>query len=158
MAPQVGNQPTSGNRLPNERETVKKLSDRCHYLHTAVVKRVPDADYPMSEDALLCAKEESMADLIQHKTPKDQGLTSDQTPIGIKSEDRPSPARPEAPACPRQTEPTATKRQATQEAQLQSPPTQFPVADEIRSQEEQRPDPAKKAKPPSPPDELRTKE
>ena len=37
--------------LANGTETAQQLSDRCHYLHTGVVKRVPGADYPESEDA-----------------------------------------------------------------------------------------------------------
>ena len=43
-------------------ETAQQLSDRCRFLHTGVVKRVPGADYPESEDAQPSIKEESMAD------------------------------------------------------------------------------------------------
>ena len=53
-------------------------------------------------------------------------------------------ARPKAPACPPQQEPTATKGQASDDAQLQAPPSQFLIPEEQQQKGGQRPDPAKK--------------
>ena len=54
-------------------------------------------------------------------------------------------------------EPVETKRQASDDAPLQAPPNQFLVPEEQQPTGEQRPDPAKKARPPSPPGELRAR-
>ena len=54
-------------------------------------------------------------------------------------------------------EPAATKRQASDDAPLQAPPNQYLVPEEQQPTGEQRPDPAKKARPPSPPGELRAR-
>ena len=66
-------------------------------------------------------------------------------------------ARPKAPACPPQQEPAATKRQASDDAPLQAPPSQFLAPEEQQPNGEQRPDPTKKARPSSPPGELRVR-
>ena len=68
-----------------------------------------------------------------------------------------APARPKAAACPPQQEQAATKRQASCESQLQPPPKQFLSPEDQNQNGEQRPDAAKKARPPSPPGELRAK-
>ena len=70
-------------------------------------------------------------------------------------------ARPKAPACPPQMgvplqEPVATKRQAD-DAPLQAPPNPFLAPEEQQPTGEQRPDPAKQARPPSPPGEVRAR-
>ena len=75
-----------------------------------------------------------------------------------KKDDLPGLARPKASACPPQFEQTATKRQASQEIQPQPPPSQFLSPEDQNQREEQRPDAAKKGKPPVSLGDLRTKE
>ena len=38
--------------------TARELRDRCHFLHSGVVTRLPGAQYPESEDAIPRTKEE----------------------------------------------------------------------------------------------------
>ena len=90
--------------------------------------------------------------------PNHQKKISDQVEAQTKQEDPPDLARPKASACPPQSEPTATTRQASQETQPQPPPSQFLNPEDQKTREEQRPDPAKTAKPPVPPGDLRAKE
>ena len=148
----------------------------CHFLHTGVVKRVPGADYSESEDAQPRTKEESMADRIQqaalsgaHQPDRSQSgeeldLAAPKPKLEIPDYENyhndglPGPARPKAAACPPQSEQKATKRQASRESQLQLPPNQFPSPEDKNQRGEQRPDAAKKTRPPSPPEELKTKE
>ena len=54
-------------------------------------------------------------------------------------------------------EPAATKRQASDDAPVQAPPSPFLIPVEQETNGEQRPDPAQKARPPSPPGELRAR-
>ena len=112
-------------------ETARELSDRSHFLHTGVVKRVPGADYPESEDAQPRTKEESMADRIQqaalsgsHQPDRNQpgeelDLAAPKPKLKIPDYENydnvdprlgEGPARPKAAACPPQTEQTAIKR------------------------------------------------
>ena len=74
-----------------------------------------------------------------------------------KKEDLPGPARPKASACPPQSEQTVIKRQASQESRLQPPPSHFLSPEDQNQRGEQRPDAAKKARSPFPPEELRAR-
>ena len=95
---------------------------------------------------------------LDQAAPNHQKKIPDYENYDTKKEDLLGPAKPKASACPPQFEQTATKRQASQEIRQQTPPSQFLNPEDQKPGDEQRPDAAKKAKPPSPPGELRTKE
>ena len=148
-------------------------------MHSGAVTKYPGAQYPESEDAIPTTKEEqSMADLLQQTAqssspgagqpqPKEELDLAAPTPeLKIPDYENYSHvepiATPKAPACPPQMgvplqEPVATKRQASDDAPIQAPPNQFLAPEEQQPTGEQRPDPAKKARPPSPPGELRAR-
>ena len=73
---------------------------------------------------------------LDQAAPNHQKKISDQVKAQTKQEDAPGPARPNAYACPQQSELTATKRQASQETQPQPPPSQFLNLEDQKIREE----------------------
>ena len=136
-------------------------------MHSGVVTRAPGADYPESEDAIPRTKEEeSMADRIQqaaqsgsHQPDQNQpgeefDLAAPKPKLNIPDYENydsvdarfgEQPTRPKAAACPPQQEQAAIKRQASGDAQLQAPPSQFLIPEEQKQKGGQRLDPAKKS-------------